>query len=45
MNDKLNVTDAAATTPGDTKKDTDPSGDCCTVPGGGDPGPGGTPHG
>ena len=45
MSDKLNQTNvtAAATTPTPTTDDPKKTGDpgCCTVPGGGDPGPGG----
>jgi hypothetical protein len=39
MNDKLNAQAAAATSDSQDKTPVEP--DCCTVPGNGDPGPGG----
>jgi hypothetical protein len=41
MNDKLLAQATQTATAPDSKQDPTPTGDCCTVPGGGDPGPGG----
>ncbi len=46
MSDTVNPANVTAPTVNDSKKDKTPDGGCCVIPpGGGDPGPGGTPKG